>query len=109
MVRQRTELATAPEPQSVRKMNRMAIREDARNREFEQGCQILLLALTAVALVAVLPAAIELVGATLEPSKSAGVVCNSCGVVEGVRELSRLASKHVGSTVTGGGVEDAAA
>jgi len=86
----------------------MAIHEGTRNREFEQGCQILLLALAAVALVALLPPAIELVGATLERSKSAGVACNSCGVVEDVREVPRVASKHVGSTVTGGGVASVA-
>src|SRR4051812_50200032 len=84
-------------------MNRMAIRKDARNREFEQACQILLLALIIVAVFAVPPAAIEFLGATLGPSKSAGVACNSCGVVEDVREVSRLAPKQVGSTVTGGG------
>jgi|SRR3954454_15241186 hypothetical protein len=86
----------------------MAIHEGTRNREFEQGCQILLLALAAVALVALLPPAIELVGATLERSQSAGVACNSCGVVEDMREVPHLASKHVGSTVTGGGVASVA-
>ena len=86
----------------------MPIRQDARNREFEQGCQILLVVLSAVGLFAVLPAAIEFVGATLEPSRSAGVACNSCGVVEDVREVSRLAPKQVGSTITGGGVASVA-
>jgi len=89
-------------------MNRMAIRKDARNREFEQACQILLLALIIVGVFAVPPAAIEFLGATLGPSKSAGVACNSCGVVEDVREVSRLAPKQVGSTVTGGGVASVA-
>src|SRR4051812_13744049 len=84
-------------------MNRMAIRKDARNREFEQACQILLLALIIVGVFAVPPAAIEFLGATLGPSKSAGVACNSCGVVEDGREVSRLAPKQAGSTVTGGG------
>src|SRR5947207_8111339 len=82
-------------------------------RELEQGCQILLVALAAVALSAGVAPVLDLIAAALEPSASAAetrgiVACNACGVVEDVCEVQRAAPRHQGSTVSGGAVESIA-
>lgn len=84
-----------------------------RNRELESGCQILLVALAAVALSAGVSPVIDLIAAALEPSASAvstgGILaCNTCGVVEDVHEVQRAPARHQGSTVSGGAVESIA-